>query len=113
MCRIIVLTIFYLSQVKHKSLQIDKLACRQQIYGHAEKKVRGADQADKQTCRLQRHKGTTLNVQQAKRQRGVQADNEHFHADKVQADTIFIQFLKSKKISFDFLFLEKEGKCIP
>jgi hypothetical protein len=52
-------------------------------------------------------------VQQATRQRGLQADNEHFHADKVQADTICIQFLKSKKISFDFLFLEEEEKYIP
>jgi hypothetical protein len=41
---------------------------------------------------MQRHKGTTINVQQAKRQRGVQADNEHFHADKVQADTISFSF---------------------
>jgi hypothetical protein len=38
MSRIIVLTILYLSQLKHKSLQIDKLACRQKKYGHAGKR---------------------------------------------------------------------------
>ncbi len=52
MSRIIVLTILYLSQVEHISLQIDKLACRQQKYGHAEKKT------SKQTYRMQADKQT-------------------------------------------------------
>jgi hypothetical protein len=57
MSRIIVITILYLLQVKHRSLQIDKLACRQQTYGHAEKKTwrqTYRTQADKQTYRQTR-----------------------------------------------------------